>query len=78
MKQLRNSYCLDVIRSPADILRATERAFLHPRLRAFNQDYFFNNAPRYLNAKARLNDPRQPLPPAVRERMQQALRLLQE
>jgi hypothetical protein len=54
MKQLRNSYCVDVIRSPADILRATERPFLHPRLRAFSQDYFIDNALRYLNAKARL------------------------
>jgi predicted TIM-barrel fold metal-dependent hydrolase len=58
-----------------DILLATERAFLHPRLRAFYQDYFFDNALRYLNAKARLNDPRHPLPPAVQERIQHALRL---
>jgi predicted TIM-barrel fold metal-dependent hydrolase len=58
-----------------DILRATEQAFLHPRLRAFYQDYFFNNALRYLNAKVRLNDPRHPLSPAVRERIQYALQL---
>jgi predicted TIM-barrel fold metal-dependent hydrolase len=58
-----------------DILGATEQAFLHPRLRAFYQDYFFNNALRYLNAKVRLNDRRHPLPPAVRERIQYALRL---
>jgi hypothetical protein len=58
-----------------DILLATERAFLHPKLRAFYQDYFFDNALRYLNAKARLNDPRHPLPTAVQERIQHALRL---
>jgi hypothetical protein len=60
-----------------NILLATERAFLHPRLRDFYQDYFFNNALHYLNAEARLNDPRHPLPSGVRERIQYALRLSQ-
>jgi hypothetical protein len=61
-----------------DILLATERAFLHPRLRAFYQDYFFDNALRYLNAQATLNDPLHPLPPAVQKRIQHALQLSRE
>ncbi|MEP6808778.1 MAG: amidohydrolase family protein [Chthoniobacterales bacterium] len=60
--------------SRGSVLTAIEQAFLHPRLRAHYQDYFAGNALRFLNARARLQDSRHPVPGAVRERMERLLR----
>lgn len=60
------------------VLLATQRAFLHGRLRGHYKNYFFGNALRYLNAKTRLDDKRRPVPPAVQNRFEQALALSSE
>ncbi|MDQ3621709.1 MAG: amidohydrolase [Verrucomicrobiota bacterium] len=54
-----------------DVLRATQQAFLHEKLRSQYRDYFFANAVRYLNVSGRLRDAKHPVHPAVRERLKQ-------
>lgn len=53
----------------ANVLRATQQAFLHEKLRPHFADYFNRNALRFLNARARLRDTSRPVPPAVRKRL---------
>lgn len=60
------------------VLLATQRAFLHGKLRGHYKDYFFGNALRYLNAKTRLDDKRRPVPAAVQNRLEQVLALSSE
>ena len=55
------------------ILAATEQAFLHPKLRDHYENYFAGNALRFLNARARLEDTRHPVPNAVRDRIARLL-----
>jgi predicted TIM-barrel fold metal-dependent hydrolase len=58
---------LPVGADPHQILKATQGAFLHPRLRAHYEDYFFANALRYLGAHARYREGS--LPRSVRDRL---------
>ncbi len=56
-----------------DVLLATEQAFLHGKLRTHYEDYFSGNALRYLNVRARLDDPKFHSSPAVRDQLEQLL-----
>lgn len=60
------------------VLIATERAFLHKKLRGHYKDYFFGNALRYLNARSRLDDTQHPVPTTIGSRLEQALALSAE
>lgn len=60
------------------ILRATQQAFLHEKLRPFYRDYFSGNAFRFLNVRARLRDTRNPVAPAVRERLSENLSAIRD
>src|SRR6267143_98809 len=54
------------------VLLATQRAFLHKKLRCHYKDYFFGNALRYLNAEARLERAGAPTS-SVDKRLEEAL-----
>jgi len=61
-------WCLPDATERQCVLQAIQQLFLYKKLRPYYQDYFFDNALRYLNAQVRIDDPRHQFSPAVRER----------
>jgi predicted TIM-barrel fold metal-dependent hydrolase len=59
------------------VLLATQKAWLHDKLRKHYRDYFFGNALRYLNVERKLKDPAHSSSP-IDNRLEEALTLARE